>query len=79
MSVQKNGKYIIKGTINKKTGIWEVHLGTQKSETVVNIFMLQTSTPEPAQYQNAALFSPTIARLIKEIKQGSLKTWLKLT
>ena len=36
MSIQKNGEEIIKGTINKKTGMWEVPLGPQQSENVVN-------------------------------------------
>ena len=31
MSFQKNGKEIIKGTRNKKTGIWEVNLETKQS------------------------------------------------
>ena len=30
MPVQKNGKEIIKGTRNKKTGMWEVSLETKK-------------------------------------------------
>ena len=36
MSVQNNGKEIIKGTSNKKTGMREVPLGTQQPETLVN-------------------------------------------
>ena len=30
MSIHNNGEKIIKGTRNKKTGIWEVPLGTQQ-------------------------------------------------
>ena len=48
ISIQKNGKEIIKVTRNKKTGIWEVPLGTQQSENVVNNIMAQTSKSEPA-------------------------------
>ena len=36
MSVQNNGQDIIKGTRNKKYGMWEVPLATQKSESVTN-------------------------------------------
>ena len=57
MSVQKNGQEIIKGTRNKKTGLWEVPLDTQQSEYVTNIMLEQTSQPELAQYLHAALFS----------------------
>ena len=45
MSIQKNGEEIIKGTINKKTGMWEVPLGTQKSENVANNILEQNSKP----------------------------------
>ena len=36
--IQKNGKEIIKGTRKKKTGMWEVPLGTKQLETVVKKF-----------------------------------------
>ena len=55
--------------------MWEVPLGTQHSENVMNNILAQTSKPEPAQYLHAALFSPTTASLIKAIKQGFLNTW----
>ena len=42
MSVHKNGQTIIKGTKNKKTGIWEVPLETQQSEAVINNIPTQT-------------------------------------
>ena len=63
ISVQKNEQEIIKGTRNKKTGMCEVPLEIQQSETVVNNIMAQTSKPELAQYLHAALFSPTKASL----------------
>ena len=34
ISVQKNRQDIIKGTINKQTGMWDVPLETQQSEAV---------------------------------------------
>ena len=73
MSIQKNGEEIIKGTRNKKTGMWEVPLGPQQSENVVNKILAQTSKPELAHYLHAALLSPTTASLIKAVKQGFLK------
>ena len=30
MCIQNNGEEIIKGTINKKTGMWEVPMGSQQ-------------------------------------------------
>ena len=79
MFIYKNGEEIIKGTRNKKTGMWEVPLGTQQSENVVNNILAQTSKLELAKYLHAALFSPTTASLLKEIKQVFLKTWPGLT
>ena len=43
MAIKNNGKETIKGTRNRKTGIWEVPLGTQQSENVVNNILAQTS------------------------------------
>ena len=48
MSIHKNGEETIKGTRNKKTGMWEVPLGPQQPENVVNKIMAQTSKPELA-------------------------------
>ena len=79
MSVQNNGKEIIKCTRNKKTGMWEVPLVTQQPASVINNIILQTSKPELAQYLHTALFSPTVASIIKAIKKGLLKTWPGLT
>ena len=79
MPIQNNGKEIIKGARNKKTGIWGVPLGTQQSENLVNNIMAQTSKPELAHYLHAALFSPTTASFLKAIKQVFLKTWPGLT
>ena len=79
MSIHKNGEEIIKGTRNKKTRMWEVPLGPQKSENVVNNILAQTSKQELAKYLHAALFSPIAASLLKEIKQGFLKSWPGLT
>ena len=79
MSVQKNGQEIIKGTRNKQTGMWEVTLEAQQSETVTNKILAQTTKPELARYFHVAIFSPTKASLLKEIKQGFLKTWPGLT
>ena len=45
MSVHKNGQEIIKGTRNKKTGMWEVPLEAQQSESVINNIMEHTSKP----------------------------------
>ena len=39
--------------------MWEVPLGTQKSENLVNNILAQTSKLSLAQYLHAALFSPT--------------------
>ena len=74
MSIHKNGEEIIKGIRNKKKGMWEVPLGPQQSENVVNKILAQTSKPELANYLHAALFSPTTASLLGAIKQGLLNT-----
>ena len=79
MSIQKNGEEIIKGTIKKKTGMWEVNLGPQQSENVVNNILSKTSKPEPAKYLHASLLIPTTASVTKAIKQGLLKTWPGIT
>ena len=78
-SFQKNGQKIIKVTRNKQTGMWEVLLETQLSEVVANTILEQTTKPELAQYIHAALFRPTSAILLNEIKQGLLKNWTGLT
>ena len=70
---------MIKGTRNKKTGIWEVPLGTQQSEKVGNKILGKTSKQELAHYLHASILSPTAASLLKATKQGFLKTWLGLT
>ena len=57
----------------------EVPLGPQQSENMVNNILEQTSKPELYLYLHAALFSPNTASLLKEIKQGFLKTWPGLT
>ena len=54
--------------------MWEVPLGTQQPENVVNNILEQTSKPELSQYLHAALFIPTAASLLKATKQGFLKT-----
>ena len=69
ISIQKNGEEIIKGTRNKKTGMWDVPLGPQQSENVVDNILAQTSKPKLSQYLHAALFSPTTASLLKAIKK----------
>ena len=69
----------IKGTRNKKTGIWEVTLETQQSEDFANKILDQASKPELVQYLHAELFSPSTASLLKEIKQGFPKTWPGIT
>ena len=61
------------------TGMWEVPLGPQQSKNVVNNILAQTSKPEPVQYIHAADFSPTVASLLKAIKQSFLKIWAGLT
>ena len=75
ISTQQNGKEIINGTRNKKTGIWEVHLGPQQPEHLVNNILAQTLKPEISQYLHAALLSPTTSSILKAIKQGFLRTW----
>ena len=79
MSVHKNGQEIIKGTRNNKTGMWEVPLENQQSETETNKILEQSSKPELSQYLHAALYIPTKTSLLKDIKQGFLKTWPGLT
>ena len=59
--------------------MWEVTLGPQQSENVVNNILAQTSKPELAQYLHAVLFSLTAISLLKAIKQGFLKKWTGLT
>ena len=59
--------------------MWEVPLGTQQSENLVNNILEQTSKPEPSQYLHEALFIPTASSLLKATKQGFLKTWPDLT
>ena len=39
MYIKNNGEEIIKGTRSKKTRMWEVTLGPQQSENVVNIIL----------------------------------------
>ena len=70
---------IIKGARNKKTGMWEVPLGPQQLENLVNNILAKTSKPEIAQYLHAALFSPKTESLLNAIKQGFLKIWPGLT
>ena len=79
ISIQKNGKYIIKGTRKKKTGMWEVSLGPQQYKNLVNNILEENSKSELAQYLFASLFIPTAAILLKAIKQCFLKTWTGLT
>ena len=67
ISTHKNGEETIKGTRNKKTGMWEVPLGPQQSENAVNNIMAQTSRPELAQYLHGVIFNPTKASLLKAI------------
>ena len=55
--------------------MWEVPLGTQQSENVVNKILAQTSKPELAQYLYTSLFWPTTKILLKAIKQGFLETF----
>ena len=59
--------------------MWEVPIGTQQSETVVNRILEQIYRPELAQYLHAALFVTTTARLLKAIKQDLMNMWLGLT
>ena len=53
----------------------EVPLKTQQPSNVINKIIAQTSKLELAHYLHAALFISTTASLIKDIKQGLLKTW----
>ena len=59
--------------------MWEVPLGPQQSENVVNNVLAQTSKPVLAKYLHATLFSPTAASILKATKQGFLKTRPGLT
>ena len=59
--------------------MWEVPLGPQKPENLVNNILVQTSKPELSQYLHASLFGPTTASLVKETKQGFLNTWPGIT
>ena len=59
--------------------MWEVTLETQQSEVVANKILARATKPELAQYLNTTLFIPTAASLLKEIKNGFLKTWPDLT
>ena len=59
--------------------MWEVPLGSQQSENVVNNIMAQTSKPELAQYLHAALFISTTESLLKATKKSFLETWPGLT
>ena len=59
--------------------MWEVLLGKQQSETVVNKILVQTYKPELAQCLHAAMVIPNIVSLLKATKQGFLKTWTGLT
>ena len=79
MYIHKNGEETIKETINNKTGMWEVPLGPQQSEKLVNNILAQTSKPELAKYLYAALFRPTKTSLFKSINLGFLNTWPGLT
>ena len=79
MPVQTNGQEILKGTIKKQTGMWEVPLETQQPEFMANKIMDKTTKPELTQYLHAALFRPTSERLLKATKQGFLKSWPGLT
>ena len=78
-SIQNNGEEVIKGTINKKTGMWELPLGPQQAENVLNNILGKTSKPELSQYLHAYLFSPTTATILKVIKQVFMKMWPGLT
>ena len=62
MKLHKSGKQIIKGTIKKQTGMWEVTLETQQSEVVANNILSQTSKSELAHDLHAELLIPTTAR-----------------
>ena len=59
--------------------MWELPLGPQQSEYLVNIILTQTSKPELSQYLHESLFSSTTTSLLKATKQGFLKTWPGLT
>ena len=59
--------------------MWEVPLGPQQSENVMNNILKQNSKPELSQYLHAALFITTTASLHKVIKQVLLKTWTVIT
>ena len=59
--------------------MWEVPLGPQQSENVINNIMEQTSKQELAQYLHTSIFSPTKSIILAETKKVSLKTWPSLT
>ena len=59
--------------------MWEVPLETQKSEIMGNKILTQTTKPELVQCIHAALFTPIIVILLKEIKQVLLKNFPVLT
>ena len=66
---------------HKKPEKWnlEMSMETQKSESVTNNIMAQTSKPKLVLYLHAALLHPTKESLLKSIKQGFLMTWPDLT
>ena len=68
--VQKNGQEIMKGTRNKKTGMWEVTLETQQLEFVTNNILSQKTKPEISQYLHVALLIPTTESLLKAISES---------
>ena len=79
ISVENNGQEIIKGTRNKKNGMWEVPLETQQPAAAINDILVQTSKTELARYLHTSIFRQTTEILTKDIKQGFLKTWPGLT
>ena len=68
MSVQKNGQYIIKGTINKQGVMWKVPLETQQSEAMENNILAQTAKTRTSTVPPKICFSPTTESLLKAIK-----------
>ena len=59
--------------------MWELPLGPQQSENVVNNILAKTSKPELEKYLHAELLSLTTESILKSIEQGFLKTWPGLT
>ena len=55
--------------------MWEVPLGPQQSENLVNNIQSQYLKTELSQYLHASIFIPTTESLLKAIKQCFLKTW----